>query len=366
MSANFRFAIASDLHIALPETIPDRSQRFHLVEVSIPALETVLADLATLELDFLLLPGDLTQDGEPENHAWLQERLEQLPYPAYVIPGNHDIPSATGSEQEIAPDTFPAYYRHCGYSGDRLYYTCELLPGVRLVALNSNDFDAEGKQHGRLDAEQLDWLRAILPELRDSHVLLTVHHNVIEHVPGQARHPLSRRYMLDNAAELKAIMRDNGVKIVFTGHLHVQDIASEDGLYDVVTGSLVSYPHPYRIIEASTDANGQLALDIDSRRVRSVPGWEHLQEQSREYLGARSAPFMNRLLDGAPVQFDLDEEMRDRLAKRLRYFWADLAAGDAEFDFSEFPPPIRRYLKSFNATAQPTYLGDNRARLVLA
>jgi len=35
MSLNFRFAVVSDLHIALPHTIWNHPSRFHLVEVSI-------------------------------------------------------------------------------------------------------------------------------------------------------------------------------------------------------------------------------------------------------------------------------------------------------------------------------------------
>ena len=90
---NVRFAIASDLHIALPETIDTSANRFHLTKFSIPTLEVVLEHLNSLNLDFLLLPGDLTQDGEKVNHRWLQSKLASLPYPVYVIPGNHDIPS---------------------------------------------------------------------------------------------------------------------------------------------------------------------------------------------------------------------------------------------------------------------------------
>jgi len=37
MSLNFRFAVVSDLHIAFPHDL--ESSQFHLVEVSIPALE---------------------------------------------------------------------------------------------------------------------------------------------------------------------------------------------------------------------------------------------------------------------------------------------------------------------------------------
>lgn len=112
---NIRFAIASDLHIALPETIDAEAKRFHLTQFSIPALEVVLQHLQNLNLDFLLLPGDLTQDGEILNHCWLKTQLEKLPFPVYVIPGNHDIPSIKGNEDIIAFQDFPLYYQKCGY-----------------------------------------------------------------------------------------------------------------------------------------------------------------------------------------------------------------------------------------------------------
>ena len=75
MKLNFRFAIVSDLHIALPETIWNHPSRFHLVEVSIPAFDSVLAHLTQLDLDFLLIPGDLTQHGESANHTWLAKQV---------------------------------------------------------------------------------------------------------------------------------------------------------------------------------------------------------------------------------------------------------------------------------------------------
>nr|WP_199298041.1 metallophosphoesterase [Trichocoleus sp. FACHB-40] len=109
MSLNFRFAVVSDLHIALPHTISDHPSRFHLVEVSIPALEIVLENIEKLDLDFLLLPGDLTQDGEPDNHAWLAKRLLKLPFPVFVVPGNHDVLSLVSTGQNIGLKDFPYY-----------------------------------------------------------------------------------------------------------------------------------------------------------------------------------------------------------------------------------------------------------------
>ncbi|MGC9527690.1 MAG: metallophosphoesterase family protein [Limnospira sp.] len=361
MALNFRFAIASDLHVALPHTIWDHPNRFHLVEVGIPALEQVLEHLATLDLDFLLLPGDLTQHGERDNHAWLSDRLAQLPYPVYVIPGNHDVPLAQTDGHLIGLSDFPAYYPHCGYTDrDRLYYTCELLPGLRLIGLNSNWFDETGTQIGYLDEKQLHWLREVLAASRDELVLVTIHHNVIEHLPGQSTNALGRRYMLGNAPELLALLHAAGVKLIFTGHLHVQDIAEWRGMYDITTGSLVSYPHPYRTLNFRTDDRGRQWLEIESHRITSVPDFPELATTSKEWMGDRSFPFMMRLLTGPPLC--LPEQEAQQWAPSLRYFWADIADGDPKFDFPEFPPAVRRYFRGFSASQAI----DNRAILPLS
>lgn len=361
MNLNFRFAIASDLHIALSHTIYNHPRQFHLVEASIPALELVLENLAECDLDFLLLPGDLTQDGEVDNHVWLTERLAKLPYPVFVVPGNHDVPQLVGNELVTGLSDFPTYYRRFGYENvNQLYYTHEILPGVRLIGLNSNLFDDTGKQIGRLDQQQLDWLREVLATTEDELVMVMLHHNVIEHLPGQATNPLGRRYMLQNAPQLLEILSQAGVQLLFTGHLHVQDIAQCQNIYEITTGSLVSYPHPYRILNFRTDDNGKQVLEIDSHRITSVAGLPDLPEQSRERIADHSFPFMTKLLTSPPLS--LPQEQALQFAPDLRYFWADVAGGDAEFHFPQFPTPVRRYFEAFGSD-----LGiDNRATLSLS
>ena len=366
MSLNFRFAVVSDLHIGLPHTIWDHPTRFHLVEVSIPALELILEHLEQQNIDFLLLPGDLTQHGEKENHAWLQKRLSQLPFPVYVIPGNHDVPNLLANEHLIGLNDFPYYYQKYGYDNpEQLYYICEVLPGVQLIGLNSNNFDESGKQLGYLDEPQLAWLEQVLPQVKDKLVLVMVHHNVVEHLPNQSAHPLGRRYMLDNAPVLRKILAEAGVNLVFTGHLHVQDVAYADGIYDITTGSLVSYPHPYRILQLRTDEQGKRSLQIESHRVESVPGWENLSHHSREWMGDRSGPFVLKLLTAEPLNLPVADA--EKLISHLRYFWANIADGDALFDFPEFSPAARRYFEAFSATTsdgKPALI-DNHTTLLL-
>ncbi len=375
MALNFKFAIVSDLHIAVPETIGDRQSRFHLVEVSIPALETALEHLETLNLDFLLLPGDLTQDGEVANHQWLANRLAKLPFPTYVIPGNHDVPNLLDTENLLSAEPrhcaikfndFPKYYQNHGYQNtEQLYYTQEILPGVQLIALNSNTFNQDSQQIGCLDNEQLLWLESILQKINNKLVLLTIHHNIIEHLPQQSKHPLGKRYMLDNRIALLDLLKKYGVNLIFTGHLHVQDVAEFDGIYEICTGSMVSYPHPYRVIEVTAQAQEQIELNIQSHRLKSVPGWENLAEISREYLGDRSTQFMTRLLTSPPLNLSPTEAAK--YTPHLRYFWSDIAAGDGFFDFPQFPPLLRKYFQQFSAVdhhGNPNLI-DNQVTLIV-
>lgn len=365
---NFRFAILSDPHIALPETIWDHPSRFHLVEISIPVFEFVIDQLAELDLDFLLIPGDLTQHGERENHTWLANRLAKLPYPVYVVPGNHDVLEVQATERAIAAMEFPQYYQKFGYTDpQQIYYTQEILPGVRLIGLNSNFFDQQGKQigMGRIDAQQMQWLQQVLAEAHEPVVMVMVHHNLIEHLPGQSKHGMGRRYMTKNAQEVLTLLEQAGVQMIFTGHLHVQDIARRPGISEITTGSLVSYPHPYRVLQFQEDGLGRRWLQVESGQVGSVPGWEDLGTRSREWMGDRSVPFMMRLLTDPPLS--LPPEEAQPLVKHLKYFWADIASGDQVFDFPDFPPAIRRYFNRFSAVDGAGHLHfiDNHSTLLL-
>ncbi|MEO1590739.1 MAG: metallophosphoesterase, partial [Cyanobacteria bacterium J06632_22] len=327
---NFRFAVVSDLHVALPHTVWDSPKRFHLVEVSIPALEQILTHLAQQQLDFLLLPGDLVQHGERDNHKWLVDRLAQLPFPTYVVPGNHDvlmrqgqvIEDHVGRRETVSLAEFTQLYRAHGYSTpNQPYYCHEILDGVHLIGLNSNGFDEKGEQFytGWLDPNQLQWLDTQLDRLAGQFVLVMLHHNALEHLPGQSCSQVGRRYMVKNAKALTDRLKAADVPLMFTGHIHIQDIARDGSLTEITTGSLVSYPHPYRILELTTNPQGQRRLSIESHRIESVPDFPTLQSTSHQWMGERSFPFMARLLMDPPL--GLSKEEAQQHAPVLRDFW---------------------------------------------
>ncbi len=363
----FRFAIVSDPHVTLPHTLREHPQRFHLVEFSVPVLEQILDRLASEALDFLLMPGDLTQHGERENHAWLAQRLQALPFPTYVVPGNHDVLTRDGCDRTLSLAEFPQMYRFLGYDSDRPYYCQEILPGLVLLGLNSIAFDETGKQlfTGWLDDEQLAWISEQLPQLAGKWVMVMIHHNVLEHLPGQEHHPLGKRYILKNRTALLDLLQSAQVRLVLTGHLHVQDIAQLGNLWEITTGSLVSYPHPYRILTAQPQADGHLHLTVESFREQSVPTCSDLQAFSHQWMCDRAIPFMVKLLMCPPLS--LPEEKAQQIAPELRDFWANIAAGDQYFDYAHLPETINQHLKQFGAIdAEGIYQPiDNHTTLIL-
>jgi hypothetical protein len=192
-----------------------------------------------------------------------------------------------------------------------------------------------------------------------------IHHNVIEHLPGQSKHPLGKRYMLGNAPKLLPILNKYGVKLIFTGHLHVQDVAKSQEIYEICTGSLVSYPHPYRVVELKIDSRNSTELKIESHRVKGIRDWENLAHISREWMGDRSLPFMMKLLTSPPLNLSVAEA--EKYAPKLRYFWADIAEGDRIFDFPEFPSQLQSYFQKFSAIASDGKLNliDNQAKILI-
>ena len=368
-----RFAVISDPHIALPHTVWDSPNRLHLVEVSIPALEQILEQLESLEIDFLLMPGDLTQHGEPDNHHWLADRLARLPFPTYVIPGNHDFPARTFAGSKISQDEFISIYRNFGYqdSGNLPYYHRKIFPGIRLIGLNSNQLSADGRWiEGRIDASQMEWLDHQLEQYKrdysDDLLLVIVHHNMAEHIPNQSTHPLGQRYILPNVNQLQKKLWEGGVKCILTGHLHIQDItetAAAPGLYAITTGSLVAYPHPYRILNLYDVETGQGELgkgrqqrwlEVESHRVKSLPGWPDLEAVSWQWAGDHSGEFMTQLLTRSYL--NVPEEEALFYSAQIQHLWADVSAGDRQLSFPDLPDDIREYCENFGVRSHNNQL----------
>lgn len=154
--------------------------------------------------DFVVVTGDLTAEGRPEDYAAVAEGLAGLAMPFTVIPGNHD-------EREALRAAFPDL-AWSEPSGGFLHHVIALGP-LRLIAL---DTVVPGESGGALCAARLDWLRARLDEAPGQPTLIAMHHPPVS-VGIEEFDAVSCR---DGPALAALLRRYDNVEAVICGHVH--------------------------------------------------------------------------------------------------------------------------------------------------
>jgi 3',5'-cyclic AMP phosphodiesterase CpdA len=311
-----RFAVIADPHLfdtaaSVPGPAFDRGNGsgLKLHAESREILAQVLSDITAEHPDFLLVCGDLTRDGERSAHelaAAMFRELDASGVPVLVVPGNHDVanPWATrfaGDAIEpvpsVSPEEFAAIHADFGYAEAlerdpaSLSYVAEPVPGLRVLALDACWYRGEPgspRTDGSLMRATRAWAARALARARDdgAAVIVLLHHAVVPHFERmEAR---LDRYLLEGHRAVARLLAGSGARLVFTGHGHAQDVVrattTAGPIWDVETGSLVSWPNPWRLVEIGADG----MVKITSRRVTTIPS-----------LGESFAPFARlRLIEG--------------------------------------------------------------------
>ncbi len=154
--------------------------------------------------DIVLITGDLTDFGRPEEYALLRQLLNPLPMPIYVIPGNHD--DRANMRKAFADHTYLAN------DGEFLHYVVEDYP-IRLVGL---DTTIPGKSGGIMCERRLAWLDATLCEARERATLLFMHHPPF--ITGITHMDKQRCECGDELGAL--VKRHDQVFRILCGHVH--------------------------------------------------------------------------------------------------------------------------------------------------
>ena len=246
---------------------------------------------ATPKPNLVLVPGDLTKDGELVCHVSVHLYLQQLIQAGIkvrVIDGNHDLYNphsfvyngATKTRvQNIGPDKFRSIYSDCGYS-DALYtdpyslsYVSEPLPNLWLLAIDCCKYDNVNDSiytAGAIRPGTMTWILDRLAEAaqKGKTVFGMMHHGIVEQFTG--KNITFPGFMVDNYPNVSDQLMNAGLKIMFTGHFHATDIAEQRSgnkvLYDIETGSIVVYPCSYRLITYIQDS----ALIITTKHITNV------------------------------------------------------------------------------------------------
>lgn len=153
--------------------------------------------------DAVVITGDLTDHGCPEEYAQLRELLAGVPLPVHLATGNHD-------DRDALRAAFAG--TACLGGGEETRYAVD-LPGARLVVLDSL---VPSSGAGLLGADQLAWLDAVLSERPGAPVLLALHHP-----PVPVGLPFLDGMRLDDGDALADVVRAHPQVVrVLCGHVH--------------------------------------------------------------------------------------------------------------------------------------------------
>jgi Icc protein len=239
-------------------------------------LRTAIEEINAAGPDIVVIAGDLTDDGYPDQYPLAREELSRIACEHVVrVPGNHDARNVGYLRFE---DTF-------GARDTRLRLQ---LPGfeLALVAVDSSKPDLDEGEIGR---EHYGWIEEGFAGDADVRVFACHHH--LMPIPGTGR---ERNQVLD-AGDVLSLLRQCGVDLVLAGHRHVPYVWPVAGMLLVHSGTVSTlrtrgFPHPaYNLVRVE---DGRISVEL------RIPGGErqslgdYPRDWPEEISGAHSDPFV--------------------------------------------------------------------------
>ncbi len=280
------FTVASDLHLDLEYSKAEfvanenvlNEDYAHAIDggqmhyESEAVVDAFLQKAATEKAEFVLLTGDLTDNGTQQEHIYMAEKLKNFEQTSgkkvFVIPGNHDY-----YDLSTTANLFKEYYADFGYAkaldihDATASYTADINDEYRLIAIDSCN---RGEVGDGVNDELMNWiaLQGQKAQADGKKTIAMIHHNFMEQLYLSSV-VTSSFVISDEDYDLKNLFASYDIKYIFTGHTHIQDIASykaEDGtvIYSVLTGSINAYPCPYRSVTFGDN------VDIKTKYIESI------------------------------------------------------------------------------------------------
>lgn len=247
-----RFVILTDIHIG--SKFRDELTRIAVREIN------------AIGPEFVVIPGDFTEDGEPEQFALAKEIFDGLACPYYVVLGNHDAVQRSTREprgEEFYEQTFGSrpqdHIVECGDLQvalvDSTDPTASPFPDWDIASGKIGEGVAAGVDSGTLKEGQATELAQRLD--KGKRVLLVQHHE-LHPFPGFPPVKFALREE-DAAAELEAL-KDYDLVGIVAGHTHRSAVlkVGDGSVTQLEIPALKDWPHAYSV--AGVSDNGEVQI----------------------------------------------------------------------------------------------------------
>lgn len=315
---NQKMVVLSDPHVMAPELLVSEGTAWttylngqrKLVDYSQRLFDDMIVRIKRdLRPGLVLISGDLTKDGEQVSHEYVTSKLDELRaigIKTLVIPGNHDRGSnsdavyydgeSTTAATVATNEWFATQYANYGYGvssereGTTLTYACEPITGLVVIGIDSGT-------DGNVSETTLDWVveKATAARASGKKVIAMMHHPLMPHFAGVDNFVSTA--VVGNYETVRNTLADAGIRVVFTGHFHTSDIAKDWNadmtreIYDVNTGSLISYPCDYREVTMSADFTDMAITTGHSTAIASETAKERLNTAVKNQIAAKGMAY---------------------------------------------------------------------------
>ena len=182
-------------------------------------------------LEFVILSGDLTEFGVTSEFALLQQMIDSLQKPYYMVDGNHDV-----NWSENGTTTFESFF-----TGNAPRF-CFDAHGIRFIGCGSGPMLRMGAPH--IPREEINWLKSVLDTTDVNHPVIFVNH-------------FPQFEEIANSYEVTNILKKYNVQYILCGHFHVNSTKQYNGLTSILGRSLLRRSDPmggYNIVTVTEDS----------------------------------------------------------------------------------------------------------------
>lgn len=296
--AQKRVMVIADPHV-VPQSIIDKEPDFDaklqkqrkMLDLSEPIWHALLDTALKHKPDLVLIPGDLTRDGEAVSHDTVSagiHRLEAAGIRTLVIPGNHDLPGENW--ETLYSGTFDAAINSVKDAGSHSF-VAEPFDGITVIGIDGSDGNAS---IGKLSAATQQWIldQADAAVAKGNLIITMAHWQILEHFDQVGTLEAASRF--NNADALRNKLMHHGVNLVLTGHFHVNGITifrdttgvTNDSLVEITTGSPITFPCPYRWMTISEDRK---SIAITTDYIKSLGVHDDFTTYSRDWMHEHTA-----------------------------------------------------------------------------
>ncbi|MFY9413201.1 MAG: metallophosphoesterase [Tepidanaerobacteraceae bacterium] len=196
------FLHLSDIHYLIDYTKCNSfyAEIFKELTPPVEQIRSLVKEVNVTDIDFVLISGDLTENGNDEDYKHLKMHLREIfgNIPIIVTLGNHDN----------IKEFNKGWLGSVGIN-ESSYHVLVNEAGINIISLDSS---SEKHPDGMITEADCDWLEEAIQDSKNEPTILLTHHHLLDSQFSMPKAQYPEKFI--------QLVRDSNIIAVFNGHTH--------------------------------------------------------------------------------------------------------------------------------------------------